>query len=418
MVIPVESSFWTRRRIAVLAVTLVLSLLSARSALTAVTARSAPSVALAVSPASPAALVGKGEANFLAALTSGKTQPIVALGKPAKRALEEQPLSPLAIRQLAYAQLLAGREKQGNRLLALARTATRRDFGVQLWSIEKAVERNDLNGAIRGYVSTMDVLDESWGILFPRLGAALGNDEIVEKLAPYIRSGGRWVVPFLNATLATPGSELPVVRLMKKVGQMPPEVRSDGFDKSLARVLLARGRYAEARAYYLSLPYAKPSLLEDVTITSQTAMDQHGPLAWQLSDQLSTGAVMDSDSTISAFADDSVRGVVARKVLYLPAGDYRFSQRYGDVEMPDGGFVQWELLCVDGNGVASSAWKSAEIRPKAGALMQFSVAVPSGCVGQTMQLLVAGGIDRNRTNVTLTVLKIVKSPNTTKPVGA
>lgn len=380
--------------------------------MTTVTARSSPHIALSVSPQSPAALVGQGEQTFLAALTSGRNEPLIALAGPAQLALRRQPLTPLAIRQLAYARLLSGQEKQGDQLLALARHATRRDFGVQLWHIEQAVERNDLDGAISGYVSTMDVLDESWGILFPRLGSAIENPEISRKLAPYVRAGGRWVVPFLNTTLARPNSELPLVRLMGLSRPMSSEVRADGFDKSLGTVLLARGKFAEARSYYLSLPYASPALLRDVAISSQAFAEKHGPFAWQLSDQLSAGAVLDGDRTISAFADDSVRAVVASKILFLTPGNYRFSQRYGEMELPQGAFVQWELQCLTADRAVKSVWRSGELRPKAGGAAQLAFSIPMACPGQRLELLIAGGIDRNRTSVIIAALKLAKTQST------
>lgn len=416
MGIPEQRRFWTGRRLVITLVTLSCALLSVKSALTLITARAAPDFALTISPHSPAALAGKGEQTFLAALTSGKFSPLVSLAAPAKQALTGQALSPLAIRQLAYAHLASGDERLGNRLLALARKTTRRDFGVQLWSIEQAVQRNDLDGAVRGYASTMEVLDESWGILFPRLGSAIQNPEIAGKLAPYVRQGGRWVVPFLNTTLAKPGSELSLVRLMQLAGPMPREVRADGFDKTLGSVLIARGKFAPARAYYLSLPYAQPSLLQSVAVTNQSFLDRHGPFAWQMFDQMSSGAALEGDSTMSVFADDSVRGLVARKVLYLPPGVYRFSQRYQETEMPSGAFIQWELQCGDEQGTLRTAWRSEPLRPKSGTALGQNFVVPSGCSNQILSLVVAGGVDRNRTTAIVGPIGILSASETSTSV--
>jgi hypothetical protein len=405
--IPLASSIsWTPFRVAVVVFGVALAGLSARSALTAVTARTAPQFALSVSPSNPAALTGFGEQRFLAALASGKNSALIALAGPARAALAAQALSPTALRQLGYAQLLSGDVKGGNRLLALARKATRRDFGVQLWSIEEAVNRNDLDGAIRGYVSTMEVLDESWGILFPRLAAAIENPEISAKLAPYIRRGGRWVVPFLNLSLAKNGSELPILNLVKQVGRLPAEAQTDGFDQSLLRVLIARGRILEARQFYLSQPYADRDLLENVAIPSQELVDQQGPVVWQFRDALSFGGMLDSDRSVTIFADDSVRGVAAAKLLFLGPGQYRLMQKYADVEMPAGGFVQWKLNCLLQANATREAWVSAPLRPRAGATLGEVVNIPAGCPAQTLELSVAGGIDRNRTSVTITALKL------------
>lgn len=398
----------TPLRIAVVIISFVVAGFSARSALTAVTARTYPQTALAISPNNPAALIGAGEERFLVGLTRGQDGALIALAGPAKAALAGQALSPAALRQLAYAQLLSGNVKNGNLLLALARKATRRDFGVQLWSIEEAVDRNDIDGALRGYVSTMEVLDESWGILFPRLAAAIENPEISRKLAPYIRRGGRWIVPFLNSSLAKNGAEIPILSLVERVGPLPAEAEVDGFDQSLLRVLIARGRLLEARRYYLSQPYADRTLLENVSLPSQEIVDRQGPMTWQFRDELSFGGVLNSDRSLTVFADDSVRGAAAVKLLFLTPGQYRFSQKYADVEIPAGGFVQWKLTCSLSTKTIGPAWETTELRPRPGSILADAFNVPVGCPAQTLELNVAGGIDRNRTSITIEALKLEK----------
>jgi hypothetical protein len=248
----------------------------------------------------------------------------------AREGLKKEPLNATLLRQLAFAQPAAVSSGRFKRLVDLSQAVSRRDALLQLWLVVQAAKKSD-GPALMKHI---DVLLRSHPgtspLVFQSLLEGLASPQLRLILRQKITSNPPWLSDFM--IFAVPSSQRPelIADVLTGFRKLP---RSTDFDSAwlqLLQRLADTGHAKELRQVYLQLPQADPALLESVAIPASDAQASTAPIAWQLVENSDFSASLVSlggskGDAFDIYVAGGQSGVVARKVVYLSPGSYRFS---------------------------------------------------------------------------------------------
>jgi len=141
-----------------------------------------------------------------------RTDPAYQLSKDdlihARAALVHAQLNPTSLWVIGASSQASGDLAKADAAMDLANAISRRNLIVQLWLIERSVERDDLQAAVGHYNAVLAVEPKLGPILFPILSGALSFPEVRAALTPNLTGRSRWMPEFLvyAATHARLGS--------------------------------------------------------------------------------------------------------------------------------------------------------------------------------------------------------------------
>lgn len=312
-------------------------------------------------------------------------------------ALAEEPLSVAAARTLGFIFDQAGRKRAAMHQLMFAETLTRRDLGVQLWMIEHYVAGGDIERALQHYDIALRTNLGSGVLLFPPLANALEAPEIRAEFAPYVRNPSSWMSDFIIYAAERGENPAVVARALREAGGLP---RLPAYHEAQIRMLKAlflRQFYAEGLRLYRTLPGSTADQANRVDFSRETTVAEFAPATWATGDgnDFVTEIETDNDSRklkYRVLARSGVRGVALSKVLALGSGTYSLSYAIkangGDVEQAD---AYWQLRCGAEVGL-SPPRRVSKMQVAGGGVFQDSLLVPNGCMVQSLELVLSGGL--------------------------
>lgn len=367
------------------------------NALGNVTKISHPVVALRFDGSQPAALTALADESLLDA---SRPEARRAAERYARDAVRVSPLAPGALRILGLATADVRRPLAEMPLLAMSQRLSRRDLGAHLWWIEYYVGKGQAKKALQSYDLALRTSIPARSILLPVLYSALENPEIQSELVPYFREERAWVPELLIYATANGRNVSRLVRPLIASGTYP---KSDEFSR-LARQtmenLLANGNVQGVERVYAALPQADPALLVKPKLSRQAADDRHIPVAWDLNGSSTAGAELEGRDitagepryTLRAFVGSGESDIVARKLLFLKPGNYRFSSTASVTLAAPQQEVTWVISCIaQPNGALLSHQLVADQKPVS---RTSSFDVPEACPAQILKLQMAaeGGL--------------------------
>lgn len=319
-----------RKRVGgIAAVGLVLCWLSLATATNTVFGRKAPALAGALGWSG-----SDSRATEARALLSVKASP-AALARAealARRSLRRELLNGRAASTLATVAALRGDKKRADRTFRYAETVTRRDLATQLWLLEAAVERADVEGALLHYDRAMTVSIRSRDILIPVLATAAAEPAVAGAIAARLARRPNWWTGFIDRLIGkggAPATSLPIIMATLRLDprdevDLPFLVR--GIEK-----LVEAGAYDDAWVLYRRATGASARARGGLRDGGFEAADPVAPFDWRLVEGEGLFAAIQPredggvGDALHLSAEAGRAGEVARQLLLLGPGAHTLS---------------------------------------------------------------------------------------------
>jgi len=266
----------------------------------------------------------------------------------ARAALRRSALNVIATRTLGLIAIMRGEEREASRLMHYSETLSRRDLPTQLWLIETNVQRNDIAGALLHYDHALRTSTTARDLLFPILAAASANPDVGPPLARLVAQRPLWWRDFVEHLISEGedprGIESIIMAARLDLGDAEERGLLAG---AIGRLVELRG-YEQAHRLYRRARGADAALVRNGDFEAE---NRFAPLDWVLSETGTSAGIMepqDRGGRALLFAVQSGAGgsTVARQLLLLRPGRYRFSVTAGNVSGPLADRPRITLSCV------------------------------------------------------------------------
>ncbi|NTZ43416.1 hypothetical protein G7A66_10055 [Altererythrobacter sp. SALINAS58] len=301
----------------------------------------------------------------------------------AKQALRLDPTAVDALTVLGFQAQLLGDAARSDEILAHSTQLSRRELRPQLWAIEEAVSRGDVQGALRHYDIALRTSNDARAILFPTLTAALSEPKIRSALLQVMESGPVWREAFIDYAAksgAAPEDVAQFFQLGRRVG-LP--VSAD-HRAQLVDLLINQGEFEKAWDYFLTFRGGDRNRSRDPNFMFDGKIRSAFDWSFGKAPGLSVAILQSPEGGILDFAlPPSVGGVVVRQLQLLPAGTYRLQGLSTNIEQPLRSQPYWALLCLDGRELGRVPITSSSDANSFSGLLT----VPQNCDVQTLELV-------------------------------
>lgn len=316
--------------------------------------------------------------------------------------LNVQPLNAPALSLLAAWEDMQRHPDRADGFARLSEQVTRRNLMTQLFLLERAVSREDIDGALTHYDNALRVSPSSKLFLFPVLVAAMKDASIRDSLASYAERQVPWIGGFLFAALDVRGGAVSAAELL-----LNPQVPADSplladLSANLISRLVNQQQFALAELIFKKLPTAHPSMLVNLSFSTDTTNPAYGPLAWQVTDntdadiafQRGTGRQQNLYMSIPS-GGSQTKGLV-RRIVHLPPGVYRFAENReidASIHAPF-----WQIECAAASVQWSPLWRSTT---EDGTARTPLLRIPYGCDWQRISLVASSFVTTGSMDLTI-----------------
>lgn len=381
------------RGVAAGGVALALGWFSFAGAMTNITHRRSPDTALRFTSDDAVALASLADRR-LAEGGPEATRDVETL-RLAHASLKRQALNPVALRLIGLGASVKGGFAAGRPAMSAANRLTRRDLPTQFWLIEDAVSRGDVSGALNHYDHALRTRPGSQQVLFPVLTAAIEDPVLWPAFARYVREPAPWLGDFARFAIRNGAQPRLFAEFLRRSGGLPRDDVFAALEAELLKRLVEAGTFADASRYYRSLDGADPAVLAETGFTGATTETRFAPLTWELfaSSGINSAFLRDEAGEairLHATMEASTSNAIARKIVYVTPGRYRFRVIQRTAAAAEGASAQWEMRCGVSRG-SNILWsKSAPLAPD-GSRIDEAIAIPAGCGAITLRLIASAG---------------------------
>ncbi|WP_419807688.1 hypothetical protein [Sphingomonas sp.] len=306
-------------------------------------------------------------------------------GTLARAALRRDPTAVSAAATLGVVTLVPNDVANARRLLAYAQMLSRRNVQTQLWSIEDAVGRGDIAGALRWYDIALRTKPALGDVLYPVLAQASRDPAIRTALVRTLVGKPPWSDSFVTYASGQKGDSQSTAVLfvaLRARGVAMPAVAQ----ASVVNILLNAGTVDQAWRFYAAIRHGAArdrsrdprfaAMIDAPSLLDWTALSDNGVAAsiqrtWE-------GGVVEFS------APASVGGPVLQQVQLLPGGTYRLSGHSDGIAQDERALPYWALTCrSDGRELGRVALANSS---QAGGMFAGRLTVPANCPVQTLTL--------------------------------
>lgn len=328
------------------------------------------------------------------------------------RTLAASPLNRQALVVMATRAAQAQDRPASLRFAQLANRVSRRELGAQVILLGDALDRGDLNAAVRLLnVSMRSTNDRQRAVMYPILAQGLQRPGFRRTVAPVVDQRPDWAPSFFTFAVEEGNAAEEVAALY---GALEPAARSYLAPTLLARLiakLTDTGELDEARRVFLATPGKRAQTLTDPGMNATTFDSEIGSFGWKLEDsptisarQVQGQAKGEHGALIDAGPGDA--SLALSRILFLSPGIYTFSAR----ERADVGAgkiaSQWILRC-DGRADGAEIWRSG------GAAR---LTIPARCPAQLIQLIVSQTDAASYSQVVVDQVRLVREASNGEPL--
>ncbi|MBT2133563.1 hypothetical protein KK137_04365 [Croceibacterium sp. LX-88] len=320
--------------------------------------------------------------KFAASPNSSSTS---AQAKLARKALLRDPTAVDALSVLAFQAQMRSDEKLTDRLFSYSVALSRREFGPQMWRIEKDVSLGDVDGALRNYDLALRTSDKARQMLFPVLASSTVEPEIRERLIRMLERKPAWDQAFIHFSANSGSDPTAVAQLFRESeGKGLPVEMAD--QARLVTRLVTRGLMDEAWDYYQTFRSAVArNHSRDPEFNS--GVENPTPFDWNIGTMPGLSAAIlrqGSDGFLDFALPPSTRATVVKQTQLLPPGDYRLEGRIEGVDQPERSRPYWVLSCLDGTELVRVDLPGSS---QVGATFSGRFSVPADCAVQSLSLV-------------------------------
>lgn len=321
--------------------------------------------------------------------------------REAQAALRRDPTAVEAVASLGLDALTRGDEASAKRLFAYSQVLSRRDLRTQLWAIEDAVARGDIDGALKHYDIALRTKRNAPELLYPVLAAAITEPAVRTELVETLVRKPLWADSFVDYAALNSSDPQATVALFRGLhhARFPVSLRANN---ALISALIAADHFDDAWSYYSIIRDGVKRhksrdprfgmMLESPSLFDWTPVNSIG---------ISTAIQPDADGGVFDFAaSPSTGGLLLQQVQILPAGDYVLEGHSTGIDQPSDSRPYWALSCHGGKELGRLNLPNSS---EAGGHFTGHFTVPSDCPIQVLTLVarssneimgVAGQIDQ------------------------
>lgn len=308
-----------------------------------------------------------------------------AAARLARRALRQDATAAAALNVLGQQAQERDEALRAQNLFRYSLLLSRRELQAQVWSIEEAANRGDVDDALRGYDVALRTSLTARNLLFPVLASALADPRIRGGLLPIVESKPIWAGAFaeyLASKRIAPAAAAAFFRETEDHG-LPVD---DDNRAALVNTLAATEGSVPAWNYYQSFrPGGSRSRSRDpgftLQVSTRTLFD------WRASeDGRLSAAVFGSDGggMLDFAVPPTIGGVLLSQSQLLPPGTSFLQGRSSGIDQPDGSQPYWLLKCKDGRELGRVQVPNSTVD---GGRFDGEFEVPADCPEQTLQLI-------------------------------
>jgi hypothetical protein len=346
-----------------------------------------PQVALSFVPTDSTALAVRADQLLL----PNPIKPPRSVETLANQALIQQAANAPAARILGYLAEARGDRATALKLINLSAKLSRRDGFAQQWLIEYYAQAFDTKRALYHYDIGLTTRPGLSAILYPRLNNAIEDPEIRAALLPYLKRERPWIGGFIGHAIGSEADPAGIAALITEAGGLSDDEVSRAQELALILKLTSQKRFNEARQIFGLIPGNKKAMLTNPAFADSDRDGKFGAMGWVIADDPNAGGGFigkkgDGAPTLSLFANSGTTRVVASRLLFLPPGNYNFLAKLSRLELGQGGYLQFQLRCLDGN-VATPVWVMNVTTRSAAS----TVSVPANCSAESLNIVASGG---------------------------
>ncbi|MBX3594744.1 hypothetical protein [Sphingomonas sp.] len=304
--------------------------------------------------------------------------------KIARKALVLDPTAVAAVATLGLAAQKNGNLAAARRDFAYANRLSRRDIQVQLWSIEDAVTRNDVEGALKFYDIALRTSKNTRDILFPILASAIEDEEIRQALVKTFALGPEWAPHFASYAAGEGPDPKSTALFFNALGRRGLAPSWPHQSTLINRLFYSVSVEAAWSLYEVATPDARRDGLRDPAFRSVRGSPSQFDWTPLHDDVIQASILAGGDGGVFEYsAPTGVGGPVLQQILLLPPGKYRLEGRSAGIDQPDDALPYFQLKCREGAelgriAVSRSATMSGDF--------SGSVTVPARCPVQSLTL--------------------------------
>ena len=230
-----------------------------------------------------------------------------------------------------------------DRALAYSRILSRRDQATTFLLMQKALERNNIEGFFANFDTALRTSDQAAERYSPLIVKAMANDDVVDGLARLLAKRPPWGRTFLLTAINGAPTAKKAYRLTDAVIRSGVAVDSD-YAGVLVNRLLAEGDFADGwKLYRETFPARAKPILRPVAraLATTTGFD------WSLTNDPDLWAQVEGGGTSSSvryFANAGAGGVVTKQFVVVPPGSYTMSFR-ASTQAGSGFQSTWVAAC-------------------------------------------------------------------------
>lgn len=303
----------------------------------------------------------------------------------AKRALRQDATTVAAVTALGLDAQVRDDTTSARSLMKYAEKLSRRNPQMQLWAIEDAVSRSDVNDALRHYDVALRVNPTLSQILYPVLVSAVGSKNVRMALAHTLAQGPAWAESFINFLPANVPDPIAGAAFLTDLRRMKISV-SQAAQTEMVDTLLVKASNEEAWSFYAATnPGVDRRRSRDSDFSAMS--DTPSRFDWTIVNEagISTSIQRTGSHGLFEFVVSSgTGGALLQQVQLLPPGRYRLEGRSSNIDQPAPALPYWVLTCPDGRELGR-----VEVNNSASSSSNFSgqFDVPSNCPLQTLLLV-------------------------------
>ena len=333
----------------------------------------------------------------------------------ARASLKRSPINPNALYMLALVAETRNDGKASARYVALAEKLSRRHVGSQMLLAAQAMQAKRYTVAIEHIDRALRTEPEITPLVFPIMADALRFPDFRRYLTIALRRSAPWRDSFFAYAAAQPYAQEGTAQLMLGLSGF-----KDSTDIRVAVAQLAQGLTQSRetdllKRLYMHVPPASIGLRArptGATFRDLALLDGAPPVAWGVGEDTTNGALVAAGKrpgtvNINGWAEAGYGGVVANKLLWLPAG--RWSLNYtghGNVG-GSGARSNWEVRCITPEKTVSLA-SSTDIFAAGTGPQSLGFIVPANCAVVLVELSVRGSLSGGASQVDVTGVRLVR----------
>ena len=290
--------------------------------------------------------------------------------------------------ELRAADLAAsGHQAEAARLFHLSDGLSRRSLPTRLWLIQDAVDRGDVEGALRNFDIALRTSTDAPAILYPVLARASADPRLTVPLARTLDRLSDWRLMFLEWTLANGANAHSIANVVAEMRDRA-FIKGNDVDQLLIERLVTARDFQPAVLLHQRFRTKPSAMVADWNFADPSA---RYPFGWGLVGGGSLGAerALSSAGPMLAYhAAPATSGQLAAQLLDLAPGRYVLTTKTAAAAGAEAPY--WSISCGENTGGEIGRLDQP---PAAGERGSTVFTVPPGCAAQWLTLSVRPGAD-------------------------